>query len=152
MGAIFEGCYMAEPTAAQQLTAAKVADMAHLRGLLKRPERAPVLWRFNGCGTTLLGSLRPSRNGDAYFTRLFVTVLWVPIIPLGIYLVAHSLNAHGQPLPNYYNFLAKITPKDFHRAYRADISRFYLRVIGHALAIIVIVSSRWFPHRECLAS
>ena len=130
---------MIEPPTAQQLKAAIVADIDRLRGRLKRVERVPVLWRFNGCGTTLLGHLQPSRHGDAYFTRLFVTVLWVPIIPLGVYLVMHPVDARGQPLLSSFEFLGQITPEDFHRAYRADIGRFYLRAFGDALVGIIVI-------------
>jgi hypothetical protein len=130
---------MAEPPTAQELTAAIVADMTRLRGLLKRVHRAPVLWRFNGCGTTLLGRLRPSSHSPAYFTRLFVTVLWVPIVPLGVYLVTHSLDARGQPLPSSYDFLAQITRRDFHRVYQADTHPFYLLAFGNAVVIIVFI-------------
>jgi hypothetical protein len=132
---------MADPPTEQQITAAIVADMAHLRGLLKRVERAPALWRFNGCGTTLLGHLRPSRHNPAYFTRLFVTVLWVPIVPLGVYLVTHSLDARGQPLLSSYDFLAQITSRDFHRTYHADMRRFYLLSFGNALGIIIVITA-----------
>ena len=130
---------MAEPPTAQQLTAAIVADMAGLQGLLKRVERVPVLWRFNGCGTTLLGHLRPSRHSPAFFTRLFVTVLWVPIVPLGVYLVTHSLDTRGQPHPSSYDFLAQIDAKDFHRAYQANMCRFYLQAFCNALVTIVVI-------------
>jgi hypothetical protein len=122
---------MAEPITEEQLTAEVVADLAHLGGFLKPAEKIPGLWRLNGCGTTLLGNLPATRHGIIYFTRLFVTVLWVPIMPLGVFLVSSRGNS--------YDFHGQISPEDFHRIYSSGIRLFYLRALGHALAMIVAI-------------
>jgi hypothetical protein len=119
---------MVNQSATEQLTSAIGSDIAHLRGRLKKVERAPRLWRLNGCGTTLLGHLRMSSHSNAYFTRLFITVLWVPIIPLDIFIVAQNSRS--------YEFLGQMTPADFHGAYRADIARFYFQILGQTLAVV----------------
>jgi hypothetical protein len=117
---------------AAQLTSAITADLAHLRGSLKRVDKVPKLWRLNGCGTTLLGYLRPSAHSSCYFVRLFVTVLWVPIIPLGVYLVSNSLGAR-------YDFHGQIAPEEFHRVCRGGIGRFYFHAVGRVLATLAVV-------------
>jgi hypothetical protein len=130
---------MTEPTATGKLETAITSDLEHLRGLLKKVDHTPALWRLNGCGTTLLGQLQPTHHADGFFTRLFVTVLWVPIIPLGIYLVSYSLDPHGRPRYNSFLFHAQIAPSDFHRVYHTAVFRFYLGALGHALAMIGVV-------------
>jgi hypothetical protein len=108
------------------------ADIEPIRGSLRPVEIAPVLWTLNGCGTTLLGQLRPSIHSHAYFTRRFVTALWVPIIPLGVFLVENASH-------NSFRFLAKINPEDFHRTYSSSIGRFYFGAVALSLGLGVAV-------------
>jgi hypothetical protein len=104
------------------------ADMAPLTGYLKPISTAPTMWSLNGFGTTLLGCLPPTRRmPQMYFARLWVIILWIPIIPLGIYLV-------NEVSHNRYQFLSEISSEDFHRIYKSSILKFYLLTVAYSLA------------------
>jgi len=116
------------------IDAQRVAARIQLFGRLLTPvEQAPWLFRFNGCGTTLLGILRDEPVRPEYFTRLFFTFLWISIIPLGIYLVLPRYNA-GRTRTEYV-FLGRMTPDNFHSFFAPRIARFYCRAVAEALII-----------------
>ena len=91
-----------------------------------------MAFTFNGIGTTLLGSIRPSSLSTRYFARLFFTVLWIPIVPLGIYFVS---SVDGRR----FQFHGRIDARDFHSAYPARVLlRFYL--VAFAVSIVLGVA------------
>lgn len=113
-------------------------------GRLLPVKSAPGLYAFNGTGTTLLGHLRPSSVSDRFFARRFFTVFWVPIFPLGIYLVSMVDS-------RTYRFHWQIAAHDFHRAYPAKVlwgfygSAVALSIgLGVALVLTVLVISYAF--------
>lgn len=80
-------------------------------------EHAPSLFRFNGIGTTLLGHYVDKDLIPAFFTVHFFTVFWIPLIPLGIYMVKHPLAEDGRPQGHRYQFLWRIPNNLFRRLY-----------------------------------
>jgi hypothetical protein len=80
-------------------------------------ERPPSLYRTNGIGTTLLGHYFDREFAPAFYTVHFFTFLWIPIIPLGIYMVKHPVDENGRQNPDRYQFLWRIPADLFDRIY-----------------------------------
>jgi len=88
---------------------------------------------MNGIGTTMLGSSRAITPPPLMVTQLFLTVLWVPIVPLGMYVVRETE-------PATYSFLGKVRFIDFARAVGfRKVLRFYASVALESAAWIVFV-------------
>jgi hypothetical protein len=80
-------------------------------------EHPPSLYRINGIGTTLLGHYFDRDFAPAFYTVHFFTLLWIPIIPLGIYMVKHPVDESGRQNPDRYQFLWRIPADLFDRIY-----------------------------------
>jgi hypothetical protein len=76
--------------------------IATLQSILQPIDRAPRLMRINGIGTTLLGALRYPWLEPHFVAVHFFTVLFIPLFPLGFYLVKP---ADGRA----YYFIGKIS-------------------------------------------
>jgi hypothetical protein len=98
-------------------------DEQALRAALRPVQHAPSLWRFNGCGTTMLGRYHDQRIAPRFYSVLFLTFLLVPIMPLGIYLVS---TAGG----GAYVFYAKISKRNFNAIYK----RGYAKLMWNGMA------------------
>lgn len=83
---------------------------------------APSLKRVNGCGVGLYGWLHDVRLGNSFIKLYFISVLWLPIVPIGAYVVSRE----GET----YRFFARIGLWRFVRTYR-------LRVLGLYVAALV---------------
>jgi hypothetical protein len=74
-------------------------------------DRAPALFTLNGCGVTLYGH-RDDRPDGSYVATYFITLLFVPLVPLGAYRVV-SDGGTG------YYFLGKVPLGPMARGWRA---------------------------------
>jgi hypothetical protein len=122
---------MAQFLSSDEAKALGLPPSALVRAALK-PSSGPTLWRMNGVGSTMLGSFADPRVLPAYFSMLWLTVLFIPVAPLGIYLVRHA----G---PRSFRFLGRIDAADFHKLYPGKMPRLVLSALGHAAAMFVCV-------------
>jgi hypothetical protein len=129
-----------EPNEARSPSAAPVETLRidALRRRLLPVESAPLLRQLNGFGSALLGQLFDPALSPLYFTRLYLTALWLPVFPLGIYLVSHPQTKEGVTLTSTYRFHARIRAADFHLECRGRLMAFYAGTAVHAVAILVI--------------
>jgi hypothetical protein len=104
-----------------------------LKDLLERIEAAPTLWRINGVGTTMLGSYKDRDISPFYhFSLLYFTVLFVPVIPIGIYLVSPASGGRT-------NFHAKIGFRNFAAVYPGGLTRLLLSSVAEAAIFIAVI-------------
>lgn len=122
---------MASSLSSDEVKALGLPPLASVRAALK-PTAGPTLWRMNGVGSTMLGSFADPRVLPAYFSMLWLTVLFIPIAPLGVYLVRDA----G---PRSFQFLGRIDATDFGRLYPGKLPRLVLSALGHAAAMFVCV-------------
>jgi len=92
----------------------KEAKWAELRSVIKRVEVAPSLSRVNGWGCSLVGKYQDSDIAPYYFALYVFTIVWVPLIPLQIYLVSGDFSG--------YRFHATIRTRDFARIYPSGVA------------------------------
>ena len=130
---------MVEPVQANQLPPDMAARLTALRGKLQPVERTPVLYSFNGCGTTFMGVLVDSGLRPAYFTRLFVIFLWIPIFGLKVYLVTNPRSPEGYVLSKTFNFMGQMDAADFHEAYQGKVFQFYWRALGRGMVMLLSI-------------
>jgi hypothetical protein len=135
---------MAEAAQQNQLPPDMAHSLASLRDKLRPVNKSPVLLSFNGCGTTLMGILDEPGLRPAYFTRLFVIFFWIPICGLNVYLVSNSRNEQGNVIPNRFNFVGQIDPRDFHQVYRGRILQFYSKGLGRGALILTVMVALLF--------
>ncbi len=122
---------MATSLSPDDVNASGLPPIASVRAALK-PTSGPTLWRMNGVGSTMLGSFADPRVLPAYFSMLWLTVLFIPVAPLGIYLVREA----G---PRSFQFLGRIDAVPFGRLYPGKLPRLVLSALGHAAAMFVCV-------------
>jgi len=122
---------MATYLSSDEVTTLGLPPLASVQAALK-PTSAPTLWRMNGIGSTMLGSFADPRVLPAYFSMLWLTVLFIPLVPLGVYLVRDA----G---PRSFQFLGRIDATDFSRLYPGKLPRLVLSALGHAAAMFVCV-------------
>ncbi len=107
----------------------QLAAAADLRLWLEPMGNPPEMYRFNGIGTTLLGSHQRADDGS-YVGTLWFTVLFVPVLALQSYLVVPA------PEKGWY-FLAK--------APLPPVARVARRVAGAlAAAAAVVLAGTWY--------
>ena len=106
--------------------------VAALKERLQPITEAPSLRRVNGIGVTLLGTLRDDALKPMCFKMHWITVLWIPLIPICVYLV-------DNPAGPSYRFYRSLSVFDFHSLYRGRLGKFYLSVAGEALLGFAIV-------------
>ncbi|HTB01341.1 MAG TPA: hypothetical protein VK804_12760 [Bradyrhizobium sp.] len=89
----------ADPTRTSEQAGARQRKHRQLNSHVTPIKAAPTLWRLNGCGVTLLGLFRDPDIVPLYFSVHTFTVFWIPVCPLGIYLVRatgdRSYQFHG---------------------------------------------------------
>ncbi len=76
----------------------------------------------------MLGSFADPRVSPAYFSMLWLTVLFIPLAPLGIYLVRDA----G---PRSFHFVGRIDAVDFRKLYPGKTPRLVLSALGHAAIV-----------------
>jgi hypothetical protein len=130
---------MSELVQSNQLPPDMAARLTALKGKLWSVEKAPALYSFNGCGTTLMGMLIDPGLRPAYFTRLFVIFLWIPIFGRKIYLVTNSRSPEGHLLSNTFNFMGQMNAADFHQAYQGKVFQFYWRALGRGIVMLLSI-------------
>lgn len=114
----------------------KEAGQARARLILEnlKKDDAPTLWRLNGIGTTLLGYLNDERVlGPRYFTIYWFTFLWIPIIPISIYLV--------EPIGDRkYKFLGSIARPRLAEIYPGRCVGFYVKSIIEGAVYLILIA------------
>jgi hypothetical protein len=106
-------------------------DRDRLSLLLNAPSNiehgGPSLRRVVGCGATFLGHLSDPLFSPNYFTMHWFTALWIPIFPMGVYLV--------DPIGRATFRVRKRLPiRDFHRIYTGGLGSFYLGSFSESAA------------------
>jgi hypothetical protein len=85
-----------------------------LKKALSNPDHDwPSLQRVMGFGATFLGHLDDPLFSPNYFTMHWLTALWIPIFPMGVYLVDPIGRAT-------FRIRKRLRIRDFHRIYAAD--------------------------------
>jgi len=108
---------------------------------------APVLRQINGFGSALYGQFLEPSFQPAYCSRLYLTALWLPIVPLGIYLVSHPRAANGALLTSTFRFHGRIPPAEFHRFFGHRMLSFYLGAIFQAIIMLIgAFFALWLAH------
>jgi hypothetical protein len=102
---------------------------------------APTLYRWNGVGTTLLGwygppDMQSPTRGQLYYTRLFWTVLFVPVFAGKVYVVL--------PVQGGYRFLGQLSAAEFRRLYPGAEAAIYARSLFAGLLIAAWVIGALF--------
>jgi hypothetical protein len=105
--------------------AAAQARRSALAARLRDVRRAPVLVRMNGCGFTLLGTLADEVLAPAVLRMYWITLLFVPVVPLSVYLIGRTPGAFGNAV-----VLKRLSLRDFHKLYRGRLGAFYRSVFG----------------------
>jgi hypothetical protein len=111
--------------------------LADVQQALHRIGTAPTLFRFNGCGTKLLGFhadplLIHREAGPTHFSRLFFTLFFIPVVGLDVYLIRYQAGGLIQ-------FLGRMSAANFHRIYRGELDGFYYRAVIRGLGIAAVV-------------
>lgn len=101
-----------------------------LKTRLKKINSAPMLGRINGCGFTLYGCLKDELLDPHIIKMHWITILWIPLIPLGVYVVDRG--DYDQ-----YRIYRRMSLWRFHRIYWGRLTRFYLTVVGESLLWLV---------------
>jgi hypothetical protein len=96
---------------------------------IREIEEAPPLRRMNGFGVGLYGRLSDPILPGAYWKMYCISALWIPLIPLGVYLVS--------PDGGGFRFHRKMSLIAFHRIYARRLLLFYATVIGESLLLLV---------------
>jgi hypothetical protein len=107
-------------------------------------ESPPSLYRVNGIGTTLLGHYFDREIPPAFYTVHFFTFLWIPIIPLGIYMVKHPVDENGRQNPDRYLFLWRIPADLFDRIYPNGRAKLFGTSIAQTLFRIAGIAAILF--------
>ncbi|MFM5953133.1 MAG: hypothetical protein ACKOPE_02370 [Novosphingobium sp.] len=96
----------------------------------KTLKKAPGLGRTNGMGSGLYGWLRDSRLSKGYIKVHFVSILWIPVLPLAGYVV--------DGVYNEYRFYRKISLWNLARIYLFRIISLYLTALVEGAGLIVL--------------
>jgi hypothetical protein len=87
---------------------------------------------MNGFGVGLYGSLADPVLPGGYWKMYWISALWIPLIPLGVYLVS--------PASNGFRFHRKMSIIAFHRIYLRRLPLFYLSVVGESLLLLAVIA------------
>lgn len=108
---------------------------------------APILRQINGFGSALYGQVAEPGLQPAYFARLYLTALWLPVFPLGIYLVSHPRASNGALLTSTYRFHGRMPSADFHRLFGHRLLGFYFGALLQAIVMLIgAVLAIWLVH------
>jgi hypothetical protein len=112
-------------TAAAALDAAAQARRSELAARLRDVRRAPVLLRISGCGFALLGTFTDDLLAPAILRMYWITLFFVPVVPLCVYLIGRTPGAFGSAV-----VLKRLSLRDFRALYRGGLSAFYRSAFG----------------------
>lgn len=108
--------------------------------LLKKVSEAPLLGTYLGCGFIVAGHFQDRALAPHYWTRLFLTLLWVPLLPLNYYLVSHPDGARGDAFYSVYQFHAALSGRGFVKAYgRSNILGFGAALKASTLRLVIFL-------------
>ena len=79
------------------------ALLGHRRLFFKPLTSAPKMFTYNGCGTSLYGRADVDAADHTYVSTLYFVVFFIPVFPLGSYLVRDAASNRRA-----WNFLAKV--------------------------------------------
>jgi hypothetical protein len=140
----------------RHLPASEVSDhdavrLAAISAALLPVPNAPVLRQLNGFGSALYGHFVEPSLQPAFFARLYLTALWLPVVPLGIYLVSHPRAPTGVLLTNVYRFHRRMPAAEFHRLFGHRVLGFYLGALFQAIMMLVgalfVLWLAWIIHQ-----
>lgn len=106
--------------------------LAQLKAHLKPIKNGPLLGRINGCGFTLHGWLKDELLHPHIVKMHWFTILWVPLVPLGTYVVDRG--DYDQ-----YTIYRHLSLWRFHRIYWGRLIRFYMTVAAESLLWMVAI-------------
>jgi hypothetical protein len=69
-------------------------NLEKLRGKVSPVDRAPSLLRVNGWGFSLVGRYKDLEIEPLYFALYVFTVVWIPLMPVQIYIVSGDLSGY----------------------------------------------------------
>ncbi len=114
----------------------KLDELLQDRRLFVRPiQGAPTMLTFNGCGTTLYGRQEFNPADGTHFATLWITLLFIPLIPLREYLVRDV--GGGQ-----YQFLGKVSFSQKTRRIRQIVFTLALA------AVAGVIATSWYSGRN----
>jgi hypothetical protein len=98
----------------------------------------------NGIGTALLGAYWDKEFAGTYYAMVWFTVLFVPVVPLGIFLVGPGIDATSGKPNGLIRFYGRMPVADFQRLYPGGLARLLGATVVHSLlflaaAVIAIV-------------
>ncbi len=112
--------------------------LSELAAHLKPLKGGPILGRINGCGFTFLGWLRDELLEPHMLKMHWFTVLWIPIVPLGVYVVDRGD-------VDQYQIYRRLSLWRFHKIYWGRLTRFYLTVASESILwMIAIIAALGF--------
>jgi hypothetical protein len=101
--------------------------LAHRRLFLKPLTSAPKMFTINGFGTSLYGRADVDSNDQTYIATLFFVFVFIPVFPIGSYLVRD-----GQTKRKSWSFLAK--------APLATLMHLWQRAVAAGLLVLLAVA------------
>lgn len=93
-------------------------------------QKAPALGRTNGIGSGLYGWLHDDRLGQAHIKIHFVSILWIPCIPLAGYVV--------EGFYNEFKFYRKISLFKLMRLYGLRVVPLYMSALIEGAGLMVL--------------
>ena len=131
-------------TAATDLNIAPNQSVASGLIAFQRVETAPIMHRVNGIGTILLGRLSDPAISPARVKLLWLTLLFVPILPLRAYAVEGTVEG--------YRFYGEMGLWPFLKRYRWRVIAYLFTVLLEAalravfvisIALLIILPIAW---------
>lgn len=93
-------------------------------------KKAPALGRTNGMGSGLYGCLRDKRLGKAHIKIHFVSILWIPVIPLSGYVV--------EGFYNEFKFYRKISLFSLIKVYKFRVVPLYFSALFEGAGLMLM--------------
>jgi hypothetical protein len=107
-------------------------NLGKLRGKITPVDHAPSLRRVNGFGCSLVGRYKDPEIAPLYFALYVFTAVWLPVMPLQIYIVSGDFAG--------YRFWAKISAREFASLYPNDgILRLAFSCLAESVLWIIAV-------------
>ncbi len=110
----------------------KTIRLDKLRMHLMPVKDAPILSRINGFGFCLLGTMKDELLLPSILKVYWFTALFIPIIPLEIYLVAGSYDSG-------YRFFGSLSLMKFHSIYGMRSFKIYASAIVEGLFLALLI-------------
>jgi hypothetical protein len=93
---------------------------------------APILRRINGFGFCLLGTMKDELLFPTFFKVYWFAVLFIPIIPLQVYMVTGSYDSG-------YRFFGSLSLTKFHSIYGMRSFKIYASAMSEGLLLAFLI-------------